>query len=161
MSFVAGRLKRLESVWLRQVYGDGMSTYLGKTPPPGSLLKKGGPRAKGKNSRWREERDGMSEGHLELVRRCPCAICRRTPAGTVHHLKTTGERGLAVRSTDKWGVPLCPVHHDAVERAGKKNELRWFADNGVADVVWLASALWKASGDLPKMTRVVITHKEG
>lgn len=154
------RLRRIERSWFEQVYGADVSSYLGKSPPPGSLLKKGGPRAKGKNSDWRNERDGMSESHLELVRRCPCATCRRTPAGTVHHLKTTGERGLAVRSTDRWGVPLCPTCHDAVERAGKKNELTWFAERGVADVVWLAAALWKATGDLPRMTRIVLTHSD-
>lgn len=136
-----------------------MSGYLGKTPPPGSMLKKGGPRAKQQNSSWREDREGMSEDHLALIRKLPCCVCRRTPAGTVHHLKTTGERGLSVRSTDRFGVPMCITDHDAVERAGARNELKWFAERGIADVVWLASALWKASGNLPAMTRIVITHQ--
>lgn len=102
----------------------------------------------------------MSETHLALIRKLPCCVCRRTPAGTVHHLKTTGERGLAVRSSDKWGVPMCMADHDAVERAGARNELRWFKERGVDDVVWLASALWKATGNLPAMVKIVITHQD-
>ena len=113
-----------------------MSSYLGKTPPPGSMLKKGGPRAKAQNSSWREDRDGMSETHLALIRKLPCCVCRRTP------------------------VPLCLHDHESVERAGARNEIRWFKERGVEDVVWLASALWKATGNLPAMTRIVITHQD-
>lgn len=135
-------------------------SYLGKTPPLGSMLKKGGPRAKQQNSDWREDRDGMSDQHLALVRKLPCCVCRRAPAGEVHHLKTTGERGLSVRTCDKWGVPLCRADHDAVENVGARNELRWFKERGIEDVVWLASALWRATGNLPAMVKIVLTHRD-
>lgn len=118
-----------------------------------------GLKAKRKNSRWREDRDGMSEKHLAAIRKCPCAACLKTPAGTVHHLKSgTGERGMSVRSTDKWGVPLCMDHHEEIERAGTRNEQKTFQGWGIFDVHALALALWGAARDVPKMTRIVIEH---
>lgn len=118
-----------------------------------------GLKPKHQNSRWRDDRDGMSEKHLAAVRKCPCAACLKVPAGTVHHLKSgTGERGMSVRSTDKWGVPLCMVHHEEIERAGTRNEVRTFQAWGIADVHALALALWGAACDAPKMTRIVIEH---
>lgn len=114
---------------------------------------------KHKNSRWREDRLGMSEKHLAAIRKLPCTICLRVPAGTVHHLKSeTGERGMSVRSTDQWGVPLCMIHHEEVERAGTRNEVNYFGQVNV-DPHALAKALWKISPNLPMMTKVVAEHR--
>lgn len=113
-----------------------------------------------KNSRWREDRDGMSDKHCAAIRKCPCAACLKVPAGTIHHLKSnTGERGMSVRSTDKWGVPLCMVHHEDIERAGTRNEVKTFRAWGIADPHALALALWGAACDVPKMTKIVIEHR--
>lgn len=112
------------------------------------------------NSNWREERPGMSEDHCALIRQMPCCVCMAVPAGQIHHLKLgTGERGLSVRSSDRWGVSLCLEDHDAVERAGTRNEQRWFSDRGIADPIELAAALWSNTGDLPKMIAVLIAHR--
>ncbi len=114
---------------------------------------------KPKNSKWRKERPGMSEPHLALVRKLPCTVCLSMPAGTVHHLKSeTGERGMGVRSTDQWGVPMCMIHHEEVERAGTKKEVAYFKKVKV-NPHELAKALWRASGDLPKMTLLVLDHR--
>ena len=114
---------------------------------------------KRKNSKFRENRQGMSEEHLALLRKCPCAVCPRTPAGTVHHLKQgTGERAMGIRSTDRWGVPLCLVHHDEVERQGTRREVAWFAAFGI-DPHELARSLWESTGDLGRMIRIIQAHK--
>lgn len=113
-----------------------------------------------KNSERYKKRPGMSEKHLVLVRSCPCAACGRMPAGTVHHLKSgTGERGAGLRSTDKWGVPLCMMHHEEVERAGTKQEVATFSQWSI-DPHQLAQGLWAAKGDLKRMMRVVLAHRE-
>jgi hypothetical protein len=114
---------------------------------------------KHKNSRWRQDRPGMSDKHLAAVRKLPCTICLKMPAGTVHHLKSnTGERGMSVRSTDQWGVPMCMIHHEEVERAGTKNEVAYFGQVNL-DPHELAQALWKIGPDLSMMTKVFVAHR--
>jgi hypothetical protein len=121
-------------------------------------FKTGGPRKK-KAAKRRDARPGMSEEHLALIRKLPCAACLRTPAGTVHHLKSgTGERGMGLRSTDKWGIPLCMAHHDEVERAGTRNE-RGLCKTWGFDPHDLARALWASTGRLEQMARIVISGR--
>lgn len=120
-------------------------------------------KAKRAKTTFREERPGMSPEHLALVRKLPCCVCLRTPCGEAHHLKDTPdkERGMSLRSSDKWAVPLCNEHHiHGVELAGTRNELKWLRDRGV-EALSLAQALWKATGDLPKMTKIVIANHKG
>jgi hypothetical protein len=135
--------------------------HIGKRPEPGTLLKKHTSPKKAQNSKWREEREGMDQKHVKNVRDCPCCVptCSRRRAGTIHHLKDVKEeRGASVRSTDRFGVPLCGHHHEEVERAGTKNETTWFETHGI-DVKGLARALWNARESLKAMIRVVNTHK--
>lgn len=102
-------------------------------------------------------REGVSAKHCDYIRQCPCAACLVEPAGTVHHLKSGAakvERGMGLRATDRWGVPLCPRHHAEIEVAGSRNERRVFFEWGV-DPHILAMRLWDASGDLEAMTRIV------
>lgn len=106
-----------------------------------------------------DNRDGNSQRHLELIRKLPCCVCPRVPGGEAHHLKATGLRGMGMRSPDKCAVPMChQCHVEGVERAGSKNELAWFEKRGI-EALELAAALWGATGDLPRMTKIVIEHK--
>lgn len=112
-----------------------------------------------KNSERYKRRPGMSEEHCALIRQCPCAGCGRKPAGTIHHLKSgTGERGAGLRSTDKWGVPACIHCHETIERAGTRQEVATFASWGIDPHV-LAQDLWAATGDLARMTKIVLAHR--
>lgn len=65
---------------------------------------------------------------------------------------------MAVRSTDQWGVPMCMLHHEEVERAGTKQEVAYFQKASL-DPHELAKALWRNTGDLAKMTRLVLDHR--
>ncbi len=135
--------------------------YIGKRPEPGTLLKKHTSPKKSQNSKWRDEREGMDAKHIKNVRDCPCIVpnCSKRRAGTAHHLKDVKEeRGASVRSTDQRGVPLCPHHHDEIEREGTKNETTWFAERGI-DIKGVARALWNARGNPKAMIRIVNTHK--
>lgn len=116
------------------------------------------------NSNWREKRPGMDPEHAANIRLLPCCIpfCKAAPGGQIHHLKDTGakERSTGVRSTDKWGVPLCNEHHIyGVERCGSRGENRWFMDRGIA-ILELAIALWAARGDLARMRAIVLAVKQ-
>lgn len=120
-------------------------------------FKNRGPKEKHKNSRWREDRDGMSPTHLDLIRKLPCCITKGH-GGEAHHLKSgTGERGMSVRSSDKWAVPLEHNTHMEVEAAGTKNERTWFLERGI-DPHELARALWSNTGNLEAMRKVLETH---
>lgn len=120
-------------------------------------FKNRGPKEKHQNSKWRKERDGMSQDHLALIRKLPCCITKGK-GGEAHHLKSgTGERGMSVRSSDKWAVPVCRNAHEEIERAGTKNERSHFLARGI-DPHELARALWANTGDIDAMRRVLTAH---
>lgn len=116
-------------------------------------------------STFRDERPGMSEKHLSLVRQMPCCVCLEVrPKVTIdpHHLKSgpaKDERGIGLRATDKWALPVCRLHHEMVERLSSRSETQFFFDAGV-DPHDLAKSLWDASGDLERMVKILIAHRE-
>jgi len=120
---------------------------------------KGYSSAKRKNSETYKDRPGMSAVHLDDIRSVNCCVCFAHPRNEAHHLKEgTGERGMGVRATDKHAVPLCRTHHQEIEDAGSKNEKKWFTDRGI-DALHLADALWRATGNVNQMTRIIQAHR--
>ena len=116
---------------------------------------------------WRKARTGMSDAHLALIRKLPCSVCHIGPGVHIihpHHLKSgpaRKERGVGMKATDKWAVPLCGfVHHREIERLGSRKEYEWFQDRGL-DPYELAKALWLATGDIGRMVQVLVAHKQG
>lgn len=107
----------------------------------------------------RAEREGNDAEHLANIRKLVCCTCPKVSGLEAHHLKLTGQRGMGMRSPDKFAIPLChECHIHGVERVGSKNELNYFSKRGI-EALDLAAALWSARGDLPKMMRIVIEHK--
>jgi hypothetical protein len=114
----------------------------------------------------RKLRAGNDPRHLANVRQLPCLTC---PEGAwssyetqAHHLMRTGERGLSLKSPDKWAVPLCwachgPSPYDNVTDTG--DEDAWFAARGV-DGRAIAQALWAHRGDLAAMQRVIFVARQ-
>jgi hypothetical protein len=120
---------------------------------------KGYGREKVSNSKNYKDRPGMSAAHLDDIRSINCCVCFAPPRNEAHHLKEgTGERGMGIRSTDKHAVPLCRPHHQEVEAAGSKNEKRWFTDREI-DALHLADALWRATGNVDQMQRIIEAHR--
>lgn len=111
------------------------------------------------------EREGNSPPHLTLVRQMPCCICLRSRPLVVvdpHHLRgdeAARERGVGMRATDKWAVPLCRDEHDALHRLSSRREKQWFYDGGI-DPYDLAVALWVSTGDLERMVNILLTQRE-
>lgn len=134
--------------WPQQLRKDHV--YCNFKPPKRERLKK--------KPRAADKRPGMSEAHLALIRKMPCAVSLKLPA-EAHHLKGTGERGMGLRSTDRWAVPLSHDLHMDLERAGSRNEVRWFQERGIEDPHELAVALWNNTGDLGRMIKVLMAHR--
>lgn len=109
-----------------------------------------------------EKRDGNSEKHLELIRKLPCIITGREPAGTAHHLKTgpaRKERGMGLTATDRWALPMnWDDHLNGVERVGSTRELAWFQERGIRDPYAVAKSLWDASPNFERMRQLVLSN---
>lgn len=111
------------------------------------------------------EREGNSAPHLILVRQMPCCVCLRSRPLVIidpHHLRSdeaARERGVGMRATDKWCVPLCRDDHDALHRLSSRREKQFFYDGGI-DPFDLAVALWVSTGDLERMVNILLTQRE-
>src|SRR5258708_17512602 len=66
--------------------------------------------------------------HLRFVAKQPCLVCGREPCDP-HHLRFAQSRGLSLKVSDEFTVPLCPAHHLELHRAGK--EVGWWARSGI------------------------------
>lgn len=115
-----------------------------------------------KPAKKRAARPGNSLEHLDAIRKLPCVVTLKEPAGEAHHLKFgTNERGAGMRSTDKFALPLCRAAHESVERVGARNEPGWFRSHGIEAPLDLALALWKASPNITAMRKIIIAnHKK-
>jgi hypothetical protein len=76
--------------------------------------------------------------HLRYVASQPCVICGRSPSHA-HHVRYAQRRGLGIKASDEFAVPLCRIHHRLVHRVG--NEAAWWQDAGI-DPIKAASKLW-------------------
>lgn len=77
--------------------------------------------------------------HLRYVASQPCLICGRRPA-EAHHLTFAQPRGLSIKSSDEYTVPLCRAHHRQLHANG--DEEAWWRDRGI-DAVAFSECLWR------------------
>ena len=89
-----------------------------------------------------------SKEHLRFVAQQPCLICGRKPC-QAHHVRYAQERGLALKVSDEFTVPLCATHHSENHRTG--DERRWWQGHKI-DPLKVARDLWEAS---PGTKRIV------
>jgi DNA recombination protein Rad52 len=64
-----------------------------------------------------------SKEHLRFVARQPCLICGRAPSHA-HHVRYAQSRGLGLKVSDEFTVPLCVIHHGEIHSTG--NERQWW-----------------------------------
>jgi hypothetical protein len=114
----------------------------------------------------RARREGNSDAHKAAICKLPCCVPGCTVVGCdPHHLKhgpAARERSVLQKATDRWLVPICRHHHifDLEVRApNAKLEPGWFKEKGIGDPIELAAALYAASPDAGKMTRIVLAYK--
>jgi Rad52/22 family double-strand break repair protein len=82
-----------------------------------------------------------SKEHLRFVARQPCLICGRTPS-QAHHIRYAQSRGLALKVSDEFTVPLCAIHHTEIHATG--DERRWWQEHKI-DPLPVAEQLWRKS----------------
>jgi hypothetical protein len=101
----------------------------------------------------------MSPAHLALIRQLPSCLSGKGPPCDPHHLRVPSERGVGLKATDRWAVPLTRVEHEECHTVGSRKEELWFIARG-CDVYSLANGLWQQTGDLERMLRVLEAHYE-
>jgi hypothetical protein len=79
-----------------------------------------------------------SKAHLKFVARQPCLICGRAPSHA-HHVRYAQSRGLGLKVSDEFTVPLCAIHHSQNHTTG--DERQWW-DQHKIDPLAVANALW-------------------
>jgi DNA recombination protein Rad52 len=84
------------------------------------------------------------KGHLRYVARQPCLICGRSPSHA-HHVRYAQPRGLGLKVSDEFTVPLCAIHHHHIHTTGKERE--WWLEQNI-DPLKIASELWHKSREV-------------
>jgi hypothetical protein len=79
------------------------------------------------------------KAHLHHVAQQSCLICARKPSDP-HHLGFMQPRGLGLKVSDEFAVPLCRMHHRQAHHAG--DERAWWQTMGI-DPIKVARKLWE------------------
>ena len=82
-----------------------------------------------------------SKEHLRFVAQQPCLICGRSPSHA-HHIRFAQSRGLGLKVSDEFTVPLCAIHHQQNHATG--NERLWWQEHKI-DPLAVAERLWQES----------------
>lgn len=102
----------------------------------------------------REPREGMSASHLKMVQHLPCVVCGREERAPPHHLLRVdpNSRGTGMRNADRWALPMCQAHHNAIHDDGDEEKVlaNWGIDGRA-----VATALWTERGNRDGMERVI------
>ena len=91
-----------------------------------------------------EVKRARSKTHLKYVARQPCLICGRQPSHA-HHVRFAQQRGVGLKVSDEFTVPLCAIHHQENHTVG--NERQWWQDRKL-DPLMVARKLWGESRQL-------------
>ena len=82
-----------------------------------------------------------NKAHLLFVASQPCLICESSPCHA-HHLTFAQPRGLSIKVSDEFSVPLCALHHNALHADGSERE---FWRRHSIDPLVMARELWLAT----------------
>ena len=86
--------------------------------------------------------------HLRFVAKQPCLVCGRQPCDP-HHLRIAQSRGLSLKVSDEFTVPLCRAHHRELHSAGKETD--WWSKMGI-EPLGVARGLWLGTRPLPEIS---------
>ena len=100
-----------------------------------------GPRIDKSRLRFGELKRVRSKEHLRFVARQPCLICGRTPS-QAHHIRYAQAKGIALKVSDEFTVPLCAIHH--MENHATGDERQWWEEHKI-DPLLAAESLWRAT----------------
>jgi hypothetical protein len=82
-----------------------------------------------------------SKEHLRFVASQPCMVCGRSPS-QAHHVRFAQSRGVGLKVSDEFTVPLCALHHRENHTTG--DERLWWRQRDI-DPLAVADELWRQS----------------
>ena len=88
-----------------------------------------------------QPRQVRCKDHLRYVAGQPCAVCGRSPSHA-HHVRYAQRRGLGIKVSDEFTVPLCATHHTQLHNTTKERE--WWQERKI-DPLMIAGTLWRES----------------
>jgi hypothetical protein len=88
-----------------------------------------------------EQRRYRDKAHLKFVASHPCLICGRNPTDA-HHLRFAQSRGMGLKVSDEFTVPLCRAHHRENHRFA--DEQAWWAKLAI-DPLQASQRLWAST----------------
>jgi hypothetical protein len=88
-----------------------------------------------------EPKRHRSKEHLQYVAQQPCLICGRSPSHA-HHVRFAQSKGLALKVSDEFTVPLCAIHHSENHSTG--DERKWWQKHNI-EPLQIARHLWEES----------------
>ena len=86
-----------------------------------------------------EPRRIRSKEHLRFVASRPCVICGRSPSNA-HHVRFAQSRGVGLKVSDEFTVPLCAIHHHELHQTGREQD--WWRGRNIEPLA-IAHALWR------------------
>jgi hypothetical protein len=95
--------------------------------------------------------------HLRFVASQPCLICGRSPSHA-HHVRYAQSKGLSLKVSDEFTVPLCAIHHHQIHTTGKERE--WWQERNI-DPLKVAMSLWQHSQDQYSAIAEPASHEMG
>ena len=84
--------------------------------------------------------------HLRFVAKQPCLVCGRTPSDP-HHLRFAQHKGIGLKVSDEFTVPLCRAHHRELHRSAQ--EVEWWTRLGI-EPLQAARRLWLATHEIKR-----------
>jgi DNA recombination protein Rad52 len=127
----------------------------------------GGPRIDKSRLKLATERRLRDKSHLKYVALQPCLICGREPSQS-HHLTFCQRRGVSLKVSDEFTVPLCGLHHDELHRSGSERD--WWEKHHInpepiASELWvrtrMPSAIGMESAEAVALAAKSMTNKPG
>lgn len=101
------------------------------------------------------------EAHLRFVRQLTCLLCGDNTSTEAAHVRYSelraGKRPVSIneKADDNWTIPLCGRCH----RDQHGNGERGFWTDKKVDPVYVAMALWAATGDVERGERLLTMHR--
>ena len=66
---------------------------------------------------------------LAAIRKLPCVVCGRSPVDAAHSNQSAHNKGLGIKASDEFTIPLCRQHHieyDQFQKMNRSQSVEWF-----------------------------------
>lgn len=66
---------------------------------------------------------------LAAIRKLPCVVCGRSPGDAAHSNQSAHNKGLGIKASDEFTIPLCRQHHieyDQLQKMNRSESVEWF-----------------------------------